>query len=674
MQGASKMPQGYYTKTKWSKYLRLVRYKNILEIVFETVKYQGKRVAMRWLGEDGESIESMTYAQLKERIIEVMYALHAWGVRKGDHLAVCAETSQYWAWADLGMQGLGVATVAIYPSLKPKEIQYVLQDSESTMLFIDTQENLLKFQSIEKDCPLVKRVVMIEKFDANLKRDNVRSWAEFIATAPAHKTEQPQLVQESLATVKEEDVATIIYTSGTTSESKGVMLTQKNILSDIVAFSAVALTLVAGEKPWDGKSITYMPYAHSYGRTVEEYGLLFNSSTINYVGGRTQEKLQKAFMKFNPTIVMGIPYLYQKLYEKVIDTSKTLSPRLQNIFQIAEKVGRQYYTNIMHKKKNSLRMRIKYAILQQLILKRIRQALGGKLQLMVTASAGINQDLLLFFWACGFHAAEGYGLTEAGPATHYSRTVHNSDFRPNFTKKIEIYEKIGSIGPVLEIPGYPYEPMLQKLSPDGELLLKGPHIMKGYWKKPELTKEAIDADGWLHTGDLAEIDADGYTFIKGRVKGIIKLATGKMLSAAKIEELVVPYSRVVVQIVLTGNEKKFLSALVVPYQQYLKKYCDAHGIRYSKWEDIIRNPEIHKLIKADIDKLTEEVADFSRPKRFLISSKMLSEDDGFLTPTLKFKRNKVYKDFKDAIDKLYEGPEEFLIMEDRMTDFYDQGA
>ncbi|MGQ4874669.1 MAG: AMP-dependent synthetase/ligase [Promethearchaeia archaeon] len=662
-----------YTKNKWTKYLRLTVYNNLAEMILDTIRHHSHRIAMRWFDDDEKTIKSITYGELKNYISDAFHGLCALGYKKGDHISICAETSRFWAWADIGMQCLGVVSVAIYPSLKPKEIHYIVEDSESKGIFIDGQENLEKFYEIWDELPNVKNVVVFEKFDESLKRENVYTWDEFIEAGRKHALDHPNLLEESISSVKEDDLATLIYTSGTTGIPKGVMLTHKNILSDVMALSAIAITLRKGEKPWNAQSITYMPYAHSFGRTVEEYGLIWNAACINYVGGTSQEKLQRAFKTFRPTIMVGVPYLYQKLYEKVIDTVATLPERLQKIFNKATATGRQYYLNILNKKKNPLSLKIKYAILKQLVLKRIQKEMGGRLELMVTASAAISQDLLLFFWSCGFNIAEGYGLTEAAPATHYSRTKDNSDFRPNFHKKIDPYEKIGTVGPLMEFPGNPYGNMEQKLSPEGELLIRGPNIMKGYWKKPKLTAAAIDEEGWLHTGDLAEIDEDGYVKIIGRKKAIVKLATGKMISPALPEGFIVPYSRLIAQIIFVGQEKKYLSAIIVPYQEPLRKYADEHGIKYEKFEDIIRNREILQLLKDEVYKfLKDEVADFSIPKRFLISCKHFGEKEGYLTPTLKFKRNKIYEDFKDWIDKLYEIDDEFLIIEDRITDFYDQ--
>ena len=666
----------FYTKTKWTKYLRTKHYINLAEMVFDTIKHHPDKPVMRWFGEDGGSIETITYKELDGYIRTSFNALYSLGFKKGEHFSICAETSRFWVWADLGIQCLGGVTVAIYPQSTPKEILYIAKDSESVALFVDNQENLEKYYAIQQELPNIRKVIIFEDIDESLRKENVITWKEYFEQGKEHEKKNPNLIEKSIASIKEEDMASLIYTSGTTGLPKGVMLTHRNFLSDILVVSAIAITLDKGLKPWDAQSITYMPYAHSYARTVEEYGMIYNTACINYVGGRTQAQLQKAFKAFSPTIMVGVPYLYQKLYERVIDTVATMSEKLQKIFYKALTIGKQYYTNILNQKKNPLGMRIKYAFYKRLVLGRIQKELGGELQLMVTASAAISTELLLFFWSCGFNIAEGYGLTEAAPATHYSRTLWNSDFRPNFNKKIDVYEKIGTVGPLLEIPVQynPYPKMEQKLGPDGELFIRGPNIMKGYWKKPKLTAAAIDDEGWLHTGDLAEIDEDGYVKIVGRSKAIIKLYTGKMISPALVEGMIVPYSRKIAQIVLVGQEKKFLSAIIVPYQEFFKKYADEHGINYEIWEDLVRNEEIQKLMKQDVLSFTEEIAEFSRPKRFAISCKYFSEDEGFLTPTLKFKRNKVYKDLAHIIDKLYEIDDEFYVIEERLSDFYDMSV
>ncbi|MFO8017189.1 MAG: long-chain fatty acid--CoA ligase [Promethearchaeia archaeon] len=678
---------------KWNKYLRLKRYENLPKMVFDVIQRHSEKLAMRWFEDGGDSIQKLTYAQLGKKIIDVFYGLKQLNYEKGDHIAICSETSQMWAFADLGVQCLGGVTVAIYPSLTPKEILYILKDSETKCLFVDSQENLEKVVSIWKEIINLKDVILMEDIDTATKKevisdyssneiipldgssklDHIYSWEEFLRPALVKSIERKtELVEQSMDAIKEEDLASLIYTSGTTGIPKGVMLTHKNFLSDIVASSAIASTLEKDEKPWAQDTITYLPYAHSFGRTVEEYSMIYNGSCINYVGGRSQELLQKAFEEFQPTIMIGVPYVFQKLYETIMQTVDEMSEYVQNIFHKAVKAGKEYYTNKIEGKKNSFGLRIKYWILKKLVLGQIQKKLGGRLKIMLSGSAAISPSLMLFFLSCGFNMLEGYGLTESAPVTHVLRNEENSDFRPNFSKKIPLYEKLGSIGPPVEIPNNPYENVQQKLTEEGELLIKGPMVMKGYWKKPKLTANVVDEDGWLHTGDLAEIDNDGYVKIKGRLKAIVKLSTGKMVSPAAVEGMIVPYSEIVAQIILVGSEKKYLTAIVVPYQEPLKNYAEEHDISYDTWEDIIRTPEILQLIKKDIEEYTEDVSHYSVPKKFAISSQPFGKGDGYLTPTLKFKRNKIYEDFQDVIDKLYEIDGEFYIIEERMTDFYDQ--
>ena len=310
----------------------------------------------------------------------------------------------------------------------------------------------------------------------------------------------------------------------------------------------------------------------------------------------------------------------------------------------------------------------------KLIGRVIKKKIGGRWKGMISGSAKLSKEVMYFFNTLGFLMAEGYGLTEASPVTHLLRSEYNSDFRPGFYKKVNEYDKIGSIGPPLNVLNSPYEPMEQKLDPDtGELLIKGPQVMQGYWKKPELTKLAIDDDGWLHTGDVATIDEDGYVYITGRAKVIIKLMTGKMISPAAVENLVTPASRIIGQFILTGDDsRKYLTAIIVPYQEPLKKYADEHGIAYNSWSDIIRNKEIQSVLEQEIKKFLKDTADYMRPKKFLLSSKVFDEDR-YVTPTYKFKRSQLMDDIKDDLDNLYNSNETFVVMESRMTDFYDQG-
>jgi len=232
---------------------------------------------------------------------------------------------------------------------------------------------------------------------------------------------------------------------------------------------------------------------------------------------------------------------------------------------------------------------------------------------------------------------------------------------------------LGSIGPTIDIEDNPYEPVEHKLTPEGELLIRGPMVMKGYWNKPKLTEVALDKDGWLHTGDLAEIDDNQYVRIKGRAKVVVKLSTGKMISPAAVENLIVPVSKKIAQILLVGDDtRKFLTCIVVPYYEPFRKYADANGIKYKTWKDLVHNEVIQSQIKDELNVMLDEVSDYMKPKKILISCKDFRPEEDYLTPTYKFKRKKIFEDLKPWIDRIYNENADVLVIEERIMDFYDQ--
>lgn len=658
---------------KWNKYLRIERYQNLPKMLLKTTELHGPKLAMRWFSEDLSEIHSCTYNELSQQMKRVWGALNQLGYKEGDHIAICCETRAEWIFSDFGILSLGGVTIAVYPSLKPAEIKYIVNDSGATGIFIDREKNLKKILEIKDECPTLENIIVIDEFDSKLKTNSIYTFDEILDMGQDFFVKNPGKYEESINKINEDDLASFIYTSGTTGIPKGTMLTHKNFLSDATAAVAVAATLRKNEVPHEMDFLTVMPFSHSFARCVDEYCAIYIGATINFTGGYDPTRIRKSFEEFHPTMMVGIPYLYQKIYQIILDEVDKLPESVQNIFNKAISYGREYFGNKKKGIKNPLGLTLKYKILGGLVSKVIKKKLGGEILLMISGSAAISPDLVMFFISVDIVLVEGYGLTETSPVTHLLRSEDNSDYRPNFDHKVPHFQKLGTIGPPVEIPDNPYENVQQKLSEFGELLIKGPMVMKGYWKQPELTKQALDEDGWLHTGDLAEIDEDGYVRIKGRAKVVIKLATGKMISPAVVENMVVPTSRIVAQLILVGgDDRKYITSIVVPYQKELKQYADDHDLKYEGWEDIIRNPEILNIIKDEILRLTEDVSEYQRPKKFAISSQSFDKEDGYLTPSYKFKRDKIFDDLKDAIDKMYESDDEFYIIEDRMTGWYDQ--
>ncbi|MFX1274280.1 MAG: AMP-dependent synthetase/ligase [Promethearchaeota archaeon] len=657
---------------KWSKYLPKRKFNSLGEMAFVTIRRFGDRTAIRWF--DDDEIKELTYKELGFHIINTFHGLRALGISQHDHVAICSKTSPYWTLTDIALQSLGAVSIAIYPSLKPKEMKYILNDSESKCILVDTQDNLEKILSIESEVPTLQYIIVSELFDEKLKKDNVLGFKEFIGKGLDYAVDNPASIDDAISKVREEDLASLIYTSGTTGIPKGVMLTHRNFLSDALLSSSVVLTSIKGEKPWEQDLCCVMPYSHSFGRCVDEYCPILMGASMNMVHEYDPDLIRRAFEEFKPTFMCGIPYLYQKIYNIVLDEVAQYPKMIQNIVAGVIENGRTFFKLWEAGEKIPFKVKLRQNFTAKLVGRIVNKKIGGRWKGMISGSAKLSREVMYFFNTLGFLMAEGYGLTESSPVTHLLRTEFNSDFRPNFNKKINPYDKIGTIGPPIEIPNSPYENIEQKLDPDtGELLIKGPMIMKGYWKKPELTSLAIDDDGWLHTGDIAEIDEDGYVTIKGRAKVVIKLMTGKMISPAAVENLITPASRMIGQFILAGDDsRKYLTAIIVPYQEPLKKYADEHGIKYTTWREIITNEEIQKVLENEISSFLKDTSNYARPKKFLISSKVIDESQ-YVTPTYKFKRKTLMEDLQKDIDKLYDSDKTFVIIEDRMTDFYDQG-
>jgi len=659
-------------KEKWNKHLPDTRFDNIPKMIIDSKKRFKDKPAIRWIRKADNQIQTISYNKLVDIMKSVFYYLKLNGFKKNDHIAICSESRQEWILADLGIQALGGVTVTVYPSLKAKEMEYILKDSESKAIFVDTKENLKKIKSIHNELPKLNVIIIFEQKNYSIDEGQLVTFDDLLSIEIKDHFSSDKF-NSSISQIKEDDLSNIIYTSGTTGVPKGVMLTHKNFLSDALASVSVAMTLKKRIKPWEHNFLSILPFSHSFGKTVGEYTPLMVGSTIDIVSEISPEGIRNAFQMFKPTIMAGIPYVYQKIYEIVLEELSNYPKFVKNLVEDVIENGKLYYENKRQGKKNSIGTILKQNILTKIVGRRIKKELGGNWELMVSGSAAISKDLIYFFNTLGIPLIEGYGLTEASPVTHLTRTEVNSNFRPNFEKKIKFYKKIGSVGPLIEIVDNPYKNVEQKLDPiNNELLIRGPMVMQGYWKKPEYTSDAIDEDGWLHTGDIADIDEDGYVTIRGRDKLIIKLATGKIISPAAVETLITPTSRIIAQFLLVGDDtRKYLTAIVVPYQEPLKKYAENNDIKYEKWEDLLKDEQIRSQIKKEITNLTKDVVNYSCPKKFLISSKAFT-NQRYVTPTYKFKRNKIYEDFQEEIDSLYKINGEFLILEERLTDFYDQ--
>ena len=651
-------------------------FNSIGDLLLETIQEHRDRPYLLWRDEVGQKIQR-TFQEVYDWAGAIAFALSDLGIQKGDRIAICSETRAEWIATDLAILGLGAVTVTIYPSLTPAQVQYIVDDSGSRILFVDDKENLKKALEEWEQMPSLEQVFFFDSltakdlFDLGAPAEKVHPLSSLTTKGKELLTDQASFFEEKIRQVTEEDLASIIYTSGTTGVPKGVMLTHRNFLSNAITSSEIIRKMDPSVPPYEQNSLTFMPLSHSYCRTCEEFVAIYNGATLCLAGGRSPAIIETGFKVFHPSLMAGIPYVYSKIFQTIFNKINNYPAGMQKLFYKALEFGKKYNKLIASGQKAPLGWRVRHWLDNKLVYKQVQEQVGGRLLAFVSGSARLPPEIIETFWALGLRILDGYGLTEATPVTHAQRIWENSDFRPNWPagKRIHPIAKLGSVGPPLEIPGNPYPNVEAKVAEDGELLIKGPNVMKGYWNKPEETAEALDDEGWLYTGDLARIDEDGYLYITGRKKLIIKLMTGKMVAPALVED-VLTLSPFILQVVLVGSEEKYLTAFVVPNQKAVKEFADEKGLSYASYQDLVKNEQVLEMIKSEILKQSKDLSAFETVKKFAVFAQEFNEDDGYLTPTLKIKRDRVLTDFDDIAKALYATDKDWVIVERRLVDFH----
>jgi long-chain acyl-CoA synthetase len=651
-------------------------FNSIGDLLLETIKEHGDRPYLLWRDEVGQKIQR-TFREVFEWSGSIAVALDEIGIQKGDRLAIFSETRAEWIVADLAVLGLGAITTTIYPSVTAAQVQYIVDNSGSRVLFVDDKENLKKTLEQWDQMPSLEQIFFFDKltdkdlFDLGAPKEKVRSLSWLELKGRELLKNNAGFFEAKIRQVEEEDLASIIYTSGTTGTPKGVMLTHRNFLSNAITSSEIIRKMDPSVPPYEQNALTFMPLSHSYCRTCEEFVAIYNGATLCLAGGRSPAIIETGFKVFHPSLMAGIPYVYSKIYQTIFNKINKYPAGMQKLFYKALDFGKKYNNLIASGQKPSLNWRVRHWLDNKLVYKQVQEQLGGRLMAFVSGSARLPTEIVETFWALGVRILDGYGLTEATPVTHAQRVLENSDFRPNWPagKRIHPIAKLGSVGPPLEFPGNPYPNVEARTAEDGELLIKGPNVMKGYWNKPEETTEALDEEGWLHTGDLGRIDEDGYLYITGRKKLIIKLMTGKMVAPALVEDVLV-LSPFILQVVLVGSEEKYLTAFLVPNQKAVKDFADEQGINYGSYQDLLQNEQILEKIKTEILKQSKDLSAYETVKKFAVFAQEFNEDEGYLTPTLKIKRDRVLADFEDIVKELYKTDKDWVIVDRRLVDFH----
>jgi len=564
----------------------------------------------------------ISHTEVANRVRHAARGLSSLGVRRGERVAILSENRPEWAIADFACLTAGLTDVPIYPTLPPDQIAYILKDSGAVAIFVSTKAQAEKIREVRSQLPGLKTVIGFDEIPgltnmsiAELeKRGRLGENNETIAT-----------YREDALSVKPGDLATIIYTSGTTGEPKGVMLTHDNIFSNV----AVSRTKI----PFAGEDValSFLPLSHIFERMGGHYLMFATGTSIAYA--ESIDTVPVNLQEVRPTIVLSVPRLYEKMYARILETALTGGFLKRKIFFWARGVAERWANEKLAGKEPGGLLAKQYALAQKLVFSKLKARTGGRLRYFVSGGAPLAPEINKFFYAAGLVILEGYGLTETSPVIAVNTP---QDFR------------IGTVGK-------PIDGVEVRIATDGEILTRGPHVMKGYYNKPEATREALEPDGWFHTGDIGEL-RDGFLAITDRKKDIIVTAGGKKVAPQPLENKV-KTNKYVAQAVMIGDKRKFPSMLIVPNFDQLEKWAMKRNIIWTDRAQLLRMPTIQAKIEKEVNKELEGAAHFELPKRIGLLEHDFSIDSGELTPTQKVKRRAIDKHYKALIDSLYEEAE-----------------
>jgi long-chain acyl-CoA synthetase len=588
------------------------------QLFFTTVdRHAGLPAAFR--SKVGGAWVGITHRAALDRVQTISLGLRELGIKPGDKVALISENRPEWALADYACLTARTADVPIYPTLTAKQTEYILRDSESVAVFCSTIAQVDKVLAVQDALPGLKHIIA---FDAGAAagRPRVLSLAALESQGRAAAPRYPKWKQEALAAGPDE-LATLIYTSGTTGDPKGVMLSHYNIWSNVQA--CLQMIPIGG----GDECLSMLPLSHSYERMVD-YTLFQAGVIINYA--ESFDTVAANLGEVKPTVVLSVPRLYEKVYARVLENALSGSAVKRAIFFWAKRAGEQWATLALAGLPIPQGLAIKKKIADRLVFAKLRARTGGRVRFFVSGAAPLSADIAKFFYSAGLPVIEGYGLTESSPVL----TLNPLD-------RI----KLGTVGRA--IPGIEL-----RIAADGEIFARGPNIMQGYYKLPEATRETVDAEGWLHTGDIGEVDSDGYLKITDRKKELLKTAGGKYIAPQPIEGMA-KRNKFVANAVLYGDRRKFPIVLIVPNYDTLERWARERKLTWGTRAELIALADVQAKVEREVMSSLHDLAKFETPKKVVLLEKDFTIEAGELTPTLKVKRRVVEQHYKAAIDSAY---------------------
>jgi long-chain acyl-CoA synthetase len=539
------------------------------------------------------------------------------GLAKGDKVILLSENRPEWVMCDMANLCLGAITVPVYTTLVAEQIKYLVVDSDARAVIVSNAEQWEKIAQVKGTLEQVRHFITLSD-DAP---PGVLTSREIMAKGEKLEAREPALFESLALAVQPEDQATLIYTSGTTGLPKGVILTHSNFMSNVetcVPFIGFRTTDTV---------LSFLPLSHVFERMVT-FAYIDVGCSIGYA--ESVETIAQNLLEVRPTVMVSVPRVFEKIYVRVMDTALAGSALKKRIFYWALKVGREYARLKLDKRPIGRGLERRRRLAHKLVFSKVVEKTGGRIRFFVSGGAPLSKDIGEFFYAMGLVVVEGYGLTETSPVIS--------------ANKLEEL-RFGTVGK--PIPGVEV-----KIAPDGEILTRGPHVMKGYYKKEAETREAFDGD-WFRTGDIGHFDEDGFLVITDRKKDIIVTAGGKNIAPQPIENILKtnPY---IASAVVLGDRRRFICALIVPNFEKLEEYARAGHIIFAGRTDLVQNPQVVNFVKSEVDRATTNLAQYERIKRIALLDRDFEIGEGELTPSLKVRRNIVEQKYRDVIDALYQ--------------------
>jgi long-chain acyl-CoA synthetase len=588
--------------------------------VFTSVEREHKRPDTLNYKSDGRWVP-ISSDEMLARAKNIAAGLHAVGIRRGDRIALLSESRVEWTLTDAGCIFVGAIDVPIYPTLTPPQVRYILKDSGASALFIEDREKFDELKEILAECPQVKQIVYFDP--AGMTSAEGLSLAELENLGREFQQQNPNLLDQLAQEITPDDLATIIYTSGTTGEPKGVMLTHSNVVTNLVDSSG---HLSFGEHDI---ALSVLPLSHVFERQAM-YMYLYRGMSVYFA--ESLQTIGPNLREVRPTVLVGVPRIFEKIYDRIQERAAEAGKFAAMMLAWAVRVAREYATYTLAHRPAPLFLKLKHAIASKLVFAKWHAAFGGRMRLLVSGGAALPEDLGYIYIGAGIPIIQGYGLTETSPVITTSRIDDN---------------RVGTVGTAI-----PHVDI--RIASDGEIEVRGPNVMRGYYNKPEETRAVFTDDGWFKTGDVGTLDADGFLRITDRKKELFKTSGGKYISPQPIEQAI-KGSRFVNQVVLVGAERKFPAALIVPNWEQLESYCKLKGIEVKSRREMCEHPRIIDLIQRQIDRLTPNLARYEKIKKVALLEDEFTIEGGELTPTLKVKRRVIDQKYRDAIEKLYAG-------------------